>query len=526
MASGSPTILKEFLVALGFKVDDQQFRNFETKFKFTIEKFAEIGKVAVAAGAALSVAITKTASDMEKLYYVSQRTGASVANLQALRFGAEQIGVSADQATNAVEGLAAALRLNPGKRGLLTMLGIQEGTDNAQTLLNLVSRLRQMPFFMAAQFAGQFGIDERTLFMLEKNLPEMVEAARQQKKFLSDAGVDSDKLAADSHAFMQDVRTLIAHVSVLALLFEQHILPTATKIVHFLTSAVDAMIALDKATGGWSTTIGGIVTALGGVVASMSVIRGLAGIVGIGGGAGAAAGGAGAAAGAGIGGALATGGLLALDAGLAVYDAIQLKKLFTTYSNSAVGDSVRGMIAKFEGFSSKAYKDARGFSIGFGHFIQPGENFSGGISRGDALKLLAQDTKIAADAVHRLVKVSLNANQIAALTDFVYNIGATKFSKSTLLKDINSGDLAGAAEQFQRWNKVFRDGRYVTSDDLTSRRLGEKALFNRPEVNVNQKTDIHVSGVSDPKAAAIAVSREQTRVNGDLVRNMGGAAVQ
>ena len=38
-------------------------------------------------------------------------------------------------------------------------------------------------------------------------------------------------------------------------------------------------------------------------------------------------------------------------------------------------------------------------------------------------------------------------------------------------------------------------------------------------VTINQKTDIHVSGVSDPKAAGNEVLRGQVRVNGDIVRN-------
>jgi hypothetical protein len=42
-------------------------------------------------------------------------------------------------------------------------------------------------------------------------------------------------------------------------------------------------------------------------------------------------------------------------------------------------------------------------------------------------------------------------------------------------------------------------------------------------VTINQKTDIHVNGVSDPKAAGNEVLRGQSRVTGDLSRNLAGA---
>jgi GH24 family phage-related lysozyme (muramidase) len=71
------------------------------------------------------------------------------------------------------------------------------------------------------------------------------------------------------------------------------------------------------------------------------------------------------------------------------------------------------------------------------------------------------------------VKVPLNDQQYSALTSLVYNIGPTNFSKSTLLKKLNSGDFEGAAEQFKVWNKA--GGK--TLEGLTKRRGAEEALF-------------------------------------------------
>lgn len=76
--------------------------------------------------------------------------------------------------------------------------------------------------------------------------------------------------------------------------------------------------------------------------------------------------------------------------------------------------------------------------------------------------------------VARLVTVDITQAQFDALTLFSYNIGKQAFSTSTLLRKLNAGDYAGAAQEFDRWvnsNGVKR------VPGLVSRRAAEKALF-------------------------------------------------
>jgi lysozyme len=71
----------------------------------------------------------------------------------------------------------------------------------------------------------------------------------------------------------------------------------------------------------------------------------------------------------------------------------------------------------------------------------------------------------------------LTQSQFDALVSLTFNIGGGEFAKSTLLGNLNSGDLAGAAEQFPVWNKVRVDGVLQVSEGLVIRRAEERCTF-------------------------------------------------
>jgi lysozyme len=534
--AANANVLEEFLIGLGFKVDAGQYRDFQSKIKFTNEKFAEMAKVAAAATALISTAILKTASDLEQLYFMAQRAGSSTSGLMALRYGAEQIGVGLGTASAALQGMATALRSNPALAIFFNQLGIKQTSDNAQNLLNLVIKLRDLsaqgPYghAIATQIAAQFGIDEQTLFMLERNLPELIRSQQEFRNLAAKSGVDLDKQSAAFHQFMVDVRRLLASVELLAIAFGGRLLPFAESLVHLMQQIVDFLLQANQATHGWSTALGGIVAAIASAWGGIKAIGGIMGMFGAGAGAAAAEGGAAAAGG----GAAAAGGAPLLLIIVAAVAAIALAWLGWHYRDKIAATTgslyergktaVGNFIAAFEGKSLSVYRDLAGkATIGYGHEVKPGEDFSGGISNAQALQLLAQDTRGAMEAVKTMVKSPLTENQLTALTDLVYNIGAARFARSTLLKDLNAGDYADAAAEFGKWNKVRVNGALVASEGLTKRRLGERDLFNKPDVTMNQETTIHVSGTADPRETGRAVVDEQRNVNGSLLRDLSGA---
>ena len=77
------------------------------------------------------------------------------------------------------------------------------------------------------------------------------------------------------------------------------------------------------------------------------------------------------------------------------------------------------------------------------------------------------------NGVVRYVKTDLGANQLAALTDFAYNLGVGNLQISTLLRMINRGDLIEAADEFPKWNKAGG----IVYRGLTRRRLAERLVY-------------------------------------------------
>lgn len=139
----------------------------------------------------------------------------------------------------------------------------------------------------------------------------------------------------------------------------------------------------------------------------------------------------------------------------------------------AVSALASDLVKKWEGVALKSYQDGGGvWTIGYGH--------TAGVTEGmewtpeQASEALVHDLQVAELAVnHRTTNRNLNANQIAALASFVFNLGETNFAKSTLLKRVNEGDHIGAALALIEWH--HDNGKKVKG--LLRRRLDEAALY-------------------------------------------------
>jgi len=133
------------------------------------------------------------------------------------------------------------------------------------------------------------------------------------------------------------------------------------------------------------------------------------------------------------------------------------------------------LIKSAEGLRLKAYPDpgtgGLPWTIGYGSTSGVTRNMV--IAEAQAEQMLASDLVRFERAVERTVRVPLNQGQFDALVSFTYNVGEGNFTKSTLLRKLNAGDTAGAAEQFSRW--VHAGGKVLPG--LVKRRAAERAMF-------------------------------------------------
>ena len=128
-----------------------------------------------------------------------------------------------------------------------------------------------------------------------------------------------------------------------------------------------------------------------------------------------------------------------------------------------------------EGYRQFPYQDIVGkWTVGFGHLIKPGEDFSAGLTRDQAVAQLIKDSALADAIVNREVTVPLNQGEFDALSDFCYNLG-DRLQGSTLLRLLNAGDYAGAEAQLTAW--VYAGGR--PNAGLKARRILEMGLWNK-----------------------------------------------
>jgi len=161
-----------------------------------------------------------------------------------------------------------------------------------------------------------------------------------------------------------------------------------------------------------------------------------------------------------------------------------------------ITEAAKAFLKRLEGLRLTAYFDKTNYAIGYGHndaSIQSGDT----ITQEEAEQLLEKDIdKFArkfvyvlleqlfekdidkfARAVNSAVKVPLTNNQFSALVVLAYNIGISGFKSSTLLKQLNTGNIEGTIAEWKRW--IYSGGQ--PDANLERRREKEVLLFLRPD---------------------------------------------
>ncbi|HBZ6111602.1 hypothetical protein [Klebsiella pneumoniae] len=202
--------LKDFLISLGFNVDEAGAKKFDAVVAGTTLKAIELG-VKVEAAALSVVAFTaKISSSLDNLYWASQRTGATVEGIKQIGYAVSQVGGSVDGARGSLENLARFMRNNPGAEGFLNRLGVQtrDASGNMRDMATIFTgvgqRLSSMPYYRANQYAQMLGLDENTLMAMRRGIGQFSGEYTAMAKAI---GYNADVAAVSSNKFMTSLRS-------------------------------------------------------------------------------------------------------------------------------------------------------------------------------------------------------------------------------------------------------------------------------------------------------------------------------
>ncbi|QYY30235.1 hypothetical protein K2O51_22960 [Cupriavidus pinatubonensis] len=571
------TVIREFLVALGFKVDEKGLKKFNDGVEQATKGVRQLVTTISASALAISVGVSALASKLENLYFVSKRTGAAASSLKAFDFAARNLGISTETAFGAVESLAKFLRNNPAGEGYLATLGVQtrnangELRDTVDILADLGKELAQKPTWLASQYGQTLGIDENLLLAMRDG--DFAKFMQQYREMSRTNGLD--KATEDAHEFMIALRDLGTTFENFAIRLEGALLrkigpqlekfrrwfdensPAIADRVATIASAVlsaaaamgpplqwiaDKFIELDKATDGWSTQLlllVGVFKVLGGFQIIAGIWKMVAAVraLGAANAAAAAAGGAAGAGGAAAGAGAAAGwmsrflpwvGRIAGAAGLALYSGNlnEGEQAELDRRRAAAGQRPAGNSDGAGGPRPQAGKQAAFDAVAF--FQRMGWNHE-------------QAAGIVANLRH---ESGLNPSAVGD-SGKAYGVAQWHPDRQANFKAWSGKDIRDSSlmEQLQFVNYELTQGAERRAGQLlraaqNAQQSGEivSRYYERPAqadaeaarrgataVDLQQQTNINVYGVSDPAAAGRAVSDQQRQVNGDMVRNMQGA---
>ncbi|HCP2110663.1 TPA: lytic transglycosylase catalytic [Escherichia coli] len=203
--------IKDFLVSLGFSVDEAGAKKFGSVLAGTTANVIKMG-LAVEGTALSVVAFTaKIASGLDSLYWASQRTGATVQGIQSIGYAVSQVGGSVDAARSSLESLSRFIRNNPGAEGFLNRLGVQTRDasgnmrDMAAIFTGVGQKLSSMPYYRANQYAQMLGIDENTLMAMRRGVGQF---SAQYSEMVKAIGFNADQAALSSNRFMTSLKSL------------------------------------------------------------------------------------------------------------------------------------------------------------------------------------------------------------------------------------------------------------------------------------------------------------------------------
>jgi len=208
MADG---VIRDFLVSLGFDTDNSGLANMRSAMDGIEWKAKALNGALMALATGAVLAVRQTANELDKLYFSSQRIGASVTNINAYGNAIAQLGGSAEGAVGSLESLAEKIRNSPGYEGQIKSLGVNTRDangamrDRVEVMKDLSGVLAKMPSYQANAYANSLGIDQNTLMAMRDG--KFMANMEKYQKIQKELGMNDD-LAKSGNEFMTEYRDL------------------------------------------------------------------------------------------------------------------------------------------------------------------------------------------------------------------------------------------------------------------------------------------------------------------------------
>lgn len=530
--------IKQFLVGLGFKVDDAGMKKFEGGIKSATVAVAAIGTAAVAATGALVHFVSGVAKDLDVVSDLAIRTGATAQEIMELGYAASLTDGSVEAVARSMDELSrvtgeAAMGMGEGLKVFQT-LGIQLKDEN-ETLKSTGALMREIgqsikDLDRAQQIAilRKLGIDPTMLGALTSDIGALTD---EFNKMFDDLGVDINQSAQLSSDFQDSMGRLTFIFDSLKKAIALKFMPQLKLGIDTLRQMiVDMLPRIMKA-------IDPFIKALMRVgEASARVFARLASWIGI-----------------------VLGWLGRLNDATGGWAANILAAVAAwKYLNLAFLASPLGMLISLGAAVALLIDDFLTWQEGGETLLDWGGKWGVWLV-GATAALGTLFTSIvavkAATAAYAAMTTTITAlqkawaigTQIVTFAQWALNVALAANPIGAVIVAIVALIAAGALlvakwDSVKAWFSGFFDwilSKFEVVGNAVSGIVGffggggGSAASPTPQAaqamtggnqNVNQNTNITVQGAGDPAATARAVGREQNRVNGDMARNLAGAA--
>lgn len=242
-------IIKEFLVSLGFQLDQAGERKFTDAITRGTRDALKFGGAVAGTAVALAAFTEKMAASVESLYFMSQRTGAAIANIQGYRYAATQLGASVEDATASLENMGNFLRYNPGAENYLNSLKVQtrdangELIDTTKIMANLGKQLAAMPPYLQKAYGDFFHLSDKQLRAITSG--EYQQGLDDHNARLREAGVEMQALGVETHDYETAWRRLGDELDIFANKRLAALLPMMTELVKLSEKWVETLASAE-----------------------------------------------------------------------------------------------------------------------------------------------------------------------------------------------------------------------------------------------------------------------------------------